>query len=187
MPRPRAALPVRGGRAHSSRRARARSGRVFAFDRPRAARVGLDRAGTRRAAARRAARRHQGAAPEDRGDRRDRPAHAPLGRAGHDPSSRTESSPTRSGVVEDFEANIREELDFRREAANMVEFNRIMVAQRQSRVAAPRVFAEPVDPARPRHGAVLRPSRRRRREAPRLERRTSRKGCSSACAHGFSA
>ena len=46
------------------------------------------------------------------------------------------------GVVEDFEANIREELDFRREAANMVEFNRIMVAQRQSQVAAPRVIAE---------------------------------------------
>jgi predicted unusual protein kinase regulating ubiquinone biosynthesis (AarF/ABC1/UbiB family) len=46
------------------------------------------------------------------------------------------------GVVEDFEANIREELDFRREAANMVEFNRIMASQRQSRVAAPRVFAE---------------------------------------------
>jgi aarF domain-containing kinase len=46
------------------------------------------------------------------------------------------------GVIEDFEANLREELDFRREAANMVEFNRIMAAQRQSRVAAPRVFAE---------------------------------------------
>jgi aarF domain-containing kinase len=44
------------------------------------------------------------------------------------------------GVVEDFEANIREELDFRREAANMAEFNRIMAAQRQSRVAAPRVI-----------------------------------------------
>jgi aarF domain-containing kinase len=46
------------------------------------------------------------------------------------------------GVVEDFEANIREELDFRREAANMVEFNRIMVAQRQSQVVAPQVIAE---------------------------------------------
>ncbi len=46
------------------------------------------------------------------------------------------------GVVEDFEANIREELDFRREAANMVEFNRIMAAQRQSRVVAPQVIAE---------------------------------------------
>jgi aarF domain-containing kinase len=45
------------------------------------------------------------------------------------------------GVVEDFEANILEELDFRREAANMVEFNRIMVAQRQMLVAAPRVVA----------------------------------------------
>jgi aarF domain-containing kinase len=46
------------------------------------------------------------------------------------------------GVVEDFEANIREELDFRREAANMAEFNRIMVAQRQSQVAAPRAIDE---------------------------------------------
>jgi predicted unusual protein kinase regulating ubiquinone biosynthesis (AarF/ABC1/UbiB family) len=46
------------------------------------------------------------------------------------------------GVVEDFEANILEELDFRREAANMAEFNRIMVAQRQSMVAAPRVIAD---------------------------------------------
>ncbi len=46
------------------------------------------------------------------------------------------------GVVEDFEANLREELDFRREAANMVEFNRIMAAQRQSRVVAPHVIAD---------------------------------------------
>jgi predicted unusual protein kinase regulating ubiquinone biosynthesis (AarF/ABC1/UbiB family) len=46
------------------------------------------------------------------------------------------------GVVEDFEANILEELDFRREAANMAEFNRIMVAQRQSLVAAPRVMTD---------------------------------------------
>jgi aarF domain-containing kinase len=45
------------------------------------------------------------------------------------------------GVVEDFEANIRQELDFRREAENMVEFNRIMVEHGQVRVAAPR----PVD------------------------------------------
>jgi predicted unusual protein kinase regulating ubiquinone biosynthesis (AarF/ABC1/UbiB family) len=42
------------------------------------------------------------------------------------------------GVVEDFEANIRAELDFRLEADNMVEFNRIMASQGQSRVAAPR-------------------------------------------------
>jgi aarF domain-containing kinase len=41
------------------------------------------------------------------------------------------------GVVEDFEANIREELDFRREAANMTEFNRIMREHGQSLVAAP--------------------------------------------------
>jgi aarF domain-containing kinase len=42
------------------------------------------------------------------------------------------------GVVEDFESNIKEELDFRREAANMTEFNRIMVEHGQTRVAAPR-------------------------------------------------
>jgi predicted unusual protein kinase regulating ubiquinone biosynthesis (AarF/ABC1/UbiB family) len=45
------------------------------------------------------------------------------------------------GIVEDFESNIREELDFRREAANMTEFNRIMVEHDQLQVAAPR----PVD------------------------------------------
>ncbi len=45
------------------------------------------------------------------------------------------------GIVEDFESNIHEELDFRREAANMTEFNRIMVEHGQSQVAAPR----PVD------------------------------------------
>jgi predicted unusual protein kinase regulating ubiquinone biosynthesis (AarF/ABC1/UbiB family) len=44
------------------------------------------------------------------------------------------------GVVEDFASNIHEELDFRLEAANMAEFNRIMVAQGQVRVAAPRAF-----------------------------------------------
>jgi aarF domain-containing kinase len=42
------------------------------------------------------------------------------------------------GIVEDFEANIREELDFRREAENMAEFNRIMVEHGQSQVVAPR-------------------------------------------------
>jgi aarF domain-containing kinase len=46
------------------------------------------------------------------------------------------------GVVEDFQATIRGELDFRLEAENMREFNRIMVARRQDRVAAPRVIAE---------------------------------------------
>jgi predicted unusual protein kinase regulating ubiquinone biosynthesis (AarF/ABC1/UbiB family) len=46
------------------------------------------------------------------------------------------------GVVEDFEANLREELDFRLEAAHMAEFNRIMGVQGQSRVAAPRVVTE---------------------------------------------
>jgi predicted unusual protein kinase regulating ubiquinone biosynthesis (AarF/ABC1/UbiB family) len=45
------------------------------------------------------------------------------------------------GIVEDFEANIKEELDFRREAENMTEFNGIMVEHGQTRVAAPR----PVD------------------------------------------
>jgi predicted unusual protein kinase regulating ubiquinone biosynthesis (AarF/ABC1/UbiB family) len=44
------------------------------------------------------------------------------------------------GIVEDFEANIREELDFRGEAANMAEFNRIMVEHGQSQVVAPRVI-----------------------------------------------
>ena len=44
------------------------------------------------------------------------------------------------GIVEDFEHNIREELDFVREAANMDEFNRIMVEHHQDEVAAPRVF-----------------------------------------------
>jgi predicted unusual protein kinase regulating ubiquinone biosynthesis (AarF/ABC1/UbiB family) len=46
------------------------------------------------------------------------------------------------GIVEDFEANIREELDFRREAANMAEFNRIMAQHGQSQVVAPRVVDE---------------------------------------------
>jgi predicted unusual protein kinase regulating ubiquinone biosynthesis (AarF/ABC1/UbiB family) len=46
------------------------------------------------------------------------------------------------GVVEDFEANILEELDFRLEAANMVEFNKIMTAQRQALVAAPQVMRD---------------------------------------------
>jgi predicted unusual protein kinase regulating ubiquinone biosynthesis (AarF/ABC1/UbiB family) len=41
------------------------------------------------------------------------------------------------GIVEDFEANIREELDFRREAENMAEFNRIMVEHGQTQVVAP--------------------------------------------------
>jgi aarF domain-containing kinase len=46
------------------------------------------------------------------------------------------------GIVEDFEANIREEIDFRLEAANMAEFNRIMVEHGQSQVVAPRAVAE---------------------------------------------
>jgi aarF domain-containing kinase len=45
------------------------------------------------------------------------------------------------GIVEDFESNIREELDFRREAANMIEFNAIMVEHGQTKVTAPK----PVD------------------------------------------
>ncbi|HEX4447018.1 MAG TPA: AarF/UbiB family protein [Polyangiaceae bacterium] len=45
------------------------------------------------------------------------------------------------GIVDDFESNIREELDFRREAENMTEFNRIMVEHGQVQVAAPK----PVD------------------------------------------
>jgi aarF domain-containing kinase len=46
------------------------------------------------------------------------------------------------GIVEDFEANIREELDFRREAENMAEFNRIMAEHGQTQVVAPRVVRE---------------------------------------------
>lgn len=46
------------------------------------------------------------------------------------------------GVVEDFESNIREELDFRREAENMAQFNRIMKEHGQSGVAAPVSFPE---------------------------------------------
>jgi predicted unusual protein kinase regulating ubiquinone biosynthesis (AarF/ABC1/UbiB family) len=46
------------------------------------------------------------------------------------------------GIVEDFDQNIHEELDFRREAANMAEFNRIMAEQGQSQVAAPRVHGD---------------------------------------------
>jgi aarF domain-containing kinase len=46
------------------------------------------------------------------------------------------------GIVEDFESCIREELDFRLEAGNMREFNRIMEIQGQGQVAAPRVIAE---------------------------------------------
>ncbi len=45
------------------------------------------------------------------------------------------------GIVDDFESNIREELDFHHEAANMTEFNRIMVEHGQTLVSAPR----PVD------------------------------------------
>jgi predicted unusual protein kinase regulating ubiquinone biosynthesis (AarF/ABC1/UbiB family) len=45
-------------------------------------------------------------------------------------------------IVQDFEASIREELDFRLEAANMTEFNRIMTAQQQTQVAAPRPLGE---------------------------------------------
>jgi aarF domain-containing kinase len=45
-------------------------------------------------------------------------------------------------IVEDFESNIREELDFRREAANMTEFNGIMVEHGQVRVAAPKPIDE---------------------------------------------
>jgi predicted unusual protein kinase regulating ubiquinone biosynthesis (AarF/ABC1/UbiB family) len=46
------------------------------------------------------------------------------------------------GVVEDFQETIRAELDFRREADHMREFNRIMGDRGQARVAAPRVVGE---------------------------------------------
>jgi predicted unusual protein kinase regulating ubiquinone biosynthesis (AarF/ABC1/UbiB family) len=45
-------------------------------------------------------------------------------------------------IVEDFEANLSEELDFVNEASNMDEFNRIMREHHQDEVAAPRVMHE---------------------------------------------
>src|ERR1019366_641869 len=51
-----------------------------------------------------------------------------------------------SGIVEDFEANIREELDFRLEAANMTEFNRIMAEHGHTQVVAPRAVSELTTP-----------------------------------------
>ncbi|HLK39999.1 MAG TPA: AarF/ABC1/UbiB kinase family protein, partial [Polyangiaceae bacterium] len=45
------------------------------------------------------------------------------------------------GVVDEFAANIREELDFRLEADAMREFNRIMAVQGQTRVTAPRLVS----------------------------------------------
>jgi predicted unusual protein kinase regulating ubiquinone biosynthesis (AarF/ABC1/UbiB family) len=44
------------------------------------------------------------------------------------------------GIVEDFDASIHEELDFRLEAESMRLFNRIMAERGQTRVAAPRVI-----------------------------------------------
>lgn len=46
------------------------------------------------------------------------------------------------GIVEDFEANLREELDFRCEAESMAEFNRIMAEHGHAQVAAPKVVKE---------------------------------------------
>ncbi len=46
------------------------------------------------------------------------------------------------GIVEDFDHTIAEELDFRREAANMDEFNRIMAELGHADVRAPRVVHE---------------------------------------------
>jgi predicted unusual protein kinase regulating ubiquinone biosynthesis (AarF/ABC1/UbiB family) len=50
------------------------------------------------------------------------------------------------GIVEDFEANIREELDFRLEAANMTEFNRIMSEHGHAQVVAPRAVGDLTTP-----------------------------------------
>ncbi len=50
------------------------------------------------------------------------------------------------GIVEDFESNIREELDFRLEAGNMSEFNRIMREHGQSLVAAPEAVTDLTTP-----------------------------------------
>ena len=46
------------------------------------------------------------------------------------------------GIIDDFDHTIREELDFRREAANMDEFNRIMDELGHADVRAPRVVHE---------------------------------------------
>ena len=46
------------------------------------------------------------------------------------------------GIVEDFETNIRADLDFGLEAGSMREFNRIMLTEGQTLVAAPRVVDE---------------------------------------------
>jgi predicted unusual protein kinase regulating ubiquinone biosynthesis (AarF/ABC1/UbiB family) len=46
------------------------------------------------------------------------------------------------GIVDDFAATIREELDFRKEASNMDEFNRIMEELNHTDVRAPRVVHE---------------------------------------------
>ena len=46
------------------------------------------------------------------------------------------------GVVEDFEANLQDELDFRREAANLDEFNAIMVQHGLTNAAAPKPHHE---------------------------------------------
>ncbi len=44
-------------------------------------------------------------------------------------------------VIEDFEANLRQELDFGNEAARMEQFNRVMRAMGNASVAAPEVYA----------------------------------------------
>jgi predicted unusual protein kinase regulating ubiquinone biosynthesis (AarF/ABC1/UbiB family) len=46
------------------------------------------------------------------------------------------------GVVDDFAQTLHEELDFRREAASMTEFNAILAGVDQHEVVAPRVFPE---------------------------------------------
>jgi aarF domain-containing kinase len=46
------------------------------------------------------------------------------------------------GIIDDFDHTIREELDFRREAANMDEFNRIMEELGHGDVRAPRIIHE---------------------------------------------
>lgn len=46
------------------------------------------------------------------------------------------------GIVEDFAATLKEELDFRREAANLVRFNEIMAELGHANVRAPRPISE---------------------------------------------
>ena len=93
-------------------------------DRPRAARVGFDRAGARGEAARRyevvIKVQRPGIIARVQADLRSC-AGSPIGWRGSRRGARESG-----GHVDDFTTTLREELDFRREAENLDEFNRIM-------------------------------------------------------------